>query len=90
MWLKLVIVILFVALLASLFTSLAFLFKDRGQEREGVSRAWNALTVRLLLAGLLILALVYGVFTGQLGSNAPWDQRYEKKLSPQSTDPIDK
>ena len=70
MWLKVVIVLLFVALVISLFSSLAFLMKDRGNDSR---RTWNALSVRLVLAGLLIALLVYGVFTGQLRSNAPWD-----------------
>ena len=82
MWLKIVIVVLFIALVISLFSGLAFLFQDREKENEGKTRVWNALTIRLILAGLLIAALVYGVFTGQLGSNAPWDARYEQKLQP--------
>lgn len=81
MWLKVVIVILFIGLLISLFTSLSFLFKDRTRQQAS-HRTWNALTVRLVLAGALLAVLFYGVFTGQLGSNAPWDARYEKKLTP--------
>jgi NADH:ubiquinone oxidoreductase subunit 6 (subunit J) len=73
MWLKAIIVILFVGLVISLFSSLAFLFKDREAEQRPRSRTWNALTVRLLLTSVLIALLIYGVYTGQLGSNAPWD-----------------
>lgn len=69
MWLKIVIVVLFVALLVSLFSGLAFLMKDKGTSL----RTWNSLTVRLILAALLMGFLFYGVFTGQLGSRAPWD-----------------
>ncbi|MEE8057425.1 MAG: DUF2909 domain-containing protein [Pseudomonadales bacterium] len=79
MWLKVVIVILFVGLVISLLSGLAFLMKDRGTSSR---RTWNALSVRLVLAGLLIGFLFYGVFTGQLGSNAPWDARYADKLTP--------
>lgn len=82
MWIKVVIVCLFIALVISLFTSLAFLLKDREREDLHKSRTWNALTVRLVLAGLLIGFLFYGVFTGQLGSKAPWDQRYAKDIVP--------
>ncbi|MGK0499773.1 MAG: hypothetical protein ACJAYG_001418 [Oceanicoccus sp.] len=83
MWLKVVIVTLFIALVISLFTGFTFLFKDRGTNSR---RTWNALSVRLILTGLLISFLFYGVFTGQLGSNAPWDARYQDKLSaPEST-----
>ena len=72
MWLKAVIVILFIALVISLFSGLGFMFKDRGLENPS-HRTWNALSVRLSLTVLLISFLFYGVFTGQLGSNAPWD-----------------
>lgn len=69
MWLKVVIIVLFIALLVSLFSGLAFLLKDQGT----TFRTWNSLTVRLCLAALLIGFLIYGVYTGQLGSRAPWD-----------------
>lgn len=72
MWLKIVIMILFVALVISLFSGLFFLLKDQGK----TMRTWNSLGVRLILATLLMGFLFYGVYTGQLGSNAPWDQRY--------------
>lgn len=81
MWLKVVIVLLFVALVASLFTSLGFLLKDREADSTTKRRAWNALTVRLILVSLMMAAIFYGVFTGQLGSHAPWDARYEKELT---------
>ncbi|MEH6557683.1 MAG: DUF2909 domain-containing protein [Oceanicoccus sp.] len=80
MWLKVIIVVLFVALVVSLFTGLAFLFQDR--EQEGKSRRlWNSLTVRLALTALLVGFLIYGVFTGQLGSNAPWDARHQTEAT---------
>jgi ABC-type lipoprotein release transport system permease subunit len=72
MWLKIVIVALFIALVISLFSSLAFLIKDRGT----TMRTWQTLGVRLVLAALLMGFLVYGLATGQLGSHAPWDERY--------------
>ena len=71
MWLKILIIILFIALVISLFTGLNFLIKDQGSTR----RTWHALGVRLGLAALLMGLLFYGVYTGQLGSNAPWDMR---------------
>jgi hypothetical protein len=86
MWLKAIIVILFIGLVISLFTSLTFLIKDRAARNVESYRTWNALSVRLVLAALLIAFLFYGVFTGKLGSNAPWDARYEKKLSPVNAD----
>ena len=87
MWLKVVIVILFIALVISLFTGFAFLIKDRTADTQS-NRTWNALSVRLILATLLIGFLFYGVYTGQLGSNAPWDARYEKELSPPATESL--
>jgi hypothetical protein len=71
MWLKVIIVLLFIALLASLFSGYVFLLKDKGT----TYRTWNSLGVRLVLAVLLMGFLIYGVYTGQLGSKAPWDAR---------------
>lgn len=69
MWIKLIIVLLFIALVVSLFSGYIFLLKDKGTTR----RTWNSLSVRLILAALLMGFLIYGVYTGQLGSKAPWD-----------------
>jgi succinate dehydrogenase hydrophobic anchor subunit len=69
MWLKVVIVLLFLALVASLTSGLWYLIKDQGKTR----RTWYALSVRLVLAAALIGFLIYGLRSGQLGSHAPWD-----------------
>lgn len=69
MWIKVVIVLLFIALVASLFSSYVFLLKDKGT----TYRTWHSLSVRLILAALLMGFLIYGLYTGQLGSKAPWD-----------------
>lgn len=76
MWLKVIIIVLFIMLVISLMTSFAFLIKDQGT----TMRTWNSLTVRVVLVVLLLGFVFYGVFTGELGSNAPWDARYETKL----------
>jgi hypothetical protein len=78
MWIKIIIVFLFVALLISLSSGFVFLMKDRGNTR----RTWYALSVRLLLATLLMGFLIFGIYTGRLGSNAPWDARH---LAPDNT-----
>lgn len=69
MWLKLAILLVFFALVASLFIGFIFLIKDNNKSR----RLWNSLSVRLSLAGILIALLIYGIYTGQLSSHAPWD-----------------
>ena len=71
MWLKIVIIVLFIGLLISLGSGLVFLAKDKGSTR----RTWNSLSVRLVLAALLMGFLIYGVMSGKLGSKAPWDAR---------------
>ena len=76
MWLKIIIVVLFVALIISLFNGFFALMKDQGS----TMRTWNSLTVRLVLAVLLMACVFYGVYTGQLGSKAPWDARYVEKI----------
>jgi len=74
MWLKVVIVVLFIGLVISLFSGLFFLIQDQGK----TMRTWQSLSVRLALAVLLMGFIVYGFYTGQLGSKAPWDQRHIK------------
>jgi hypothetical protein len=80
MWLKVIIVFLFIALLVSLTSGFVFLMKDQGSTR----RTWHSLTVRLVLAALLMGFLIFGVYTGRLGSNAPWDARH---FQPEQTVP---
>ncbi|MBB5187907.1 MULTISPECIES: DUF2909 domain-containing protein [Zhongshania] len=72
MWLKVVIVVLFIGLVISLFSGLFFLIQDQGK----TMRTWQSLSVRLVIAVLLMSFIVYGFYTGQLGSKAPWDQRH--------------
>lgn len=69
--LKIIIVILVLALLASLGSGLYFLMTDQGNIKK--RRLFNSLAVRLSLAIGLILVIVYGVATGQLGHRNPWD-----------------
>ena len=72
MWLKIVIVVLFIGLVISLFSGLFFLIQDQGK----TMRTWQSLSVRLIIAVLLMSFIVYGFYTGQLGSKAPWAQRH--------------
>lgn len=68
MWLKLTILLLLAALAVSLFSGLFFLMKDTGDQ----GRLVTALTVRIALTVAVVLLLVYGFWSGQLGWNAPW------------------
>lgn len=68
MWLKPAIVVVFLALLVSLFSGLFFLVKDQGKTK----RTLYSLGVRVSLAIILLGLISYGVLTGQLRSKAPW------------------
>ena len=89
MFLKSIIVILLIAILVSLFSGLRFLVKDMGNSNN---RVFHSLVVRVTLAVLLVGTIAYGFFSGQLGSNAPWDKQLrhpssEKTGQPNSTSP---
>lgn len=71
MLLKLIVLLLLIAMIASLFSGFYFLVKDRSDSRK---RLLVALGVRISLATALIGTLAYGIMSGQLGSKAPWDQ----------------
>lgn len=73
MWLKLIIVVLFVLVLASLTSGLWFIIKDLSASNS--KRTLYALGIRITLAATLLGAIAYGLHTGQLGSRAPWDVR---------------
>lgn len=68
MWLKSIIVILFVAILISLGASIVYLLQDKGYQ----DRTRKALGVRIILAALLLACVVYGVWSGQLNISSPW------------------
>jgi hypothetical protein len=71
MLLKLLIVILFVAVLASLTGGLVFLLKD--MEVPDSKRALYALGIRVALAAALMGTIAYGIQSGQLKNKTPWD-----------------
>ncbi len=80
MLLKTIIVLLFIAVVISLFSGLGFLVKDLGNSKR---RLLYALGLRISLAILLMGTVVYGAYTGQLSSKAPWD----RQLHPEATTP---
>jgi hypothetical protein len=69
---KVVIIALLVGVVVSLFSGLAFLFKDSDQPDS--RRTLYLLGIRVALAAALLLTIGYGLRTGQLqlGANAPW------------------
>ena len=78
--LKAIIVVLLVAIILSLGSGAVFFFKDQGEGK----RTLYALGVRITLAILLIICLVYGVLTGQLSLNAPWHNQGTSSGAPAS------
>jgi hypothetical protein len=71
MWIKVIIVLLFIANIAALGTAFYTLMLDQGR---GGKRTANLLLLRVSLAGLLLLFVIYGVWSGDLGIAAPWHE----------------
>lgn len=71
MALKIIVFFLLIAMITSLFSGFYFLVNDKGNSRK---RLLIALGVRISIATALIGTLTYGIMTGQLGSQAPWDR----------------
>jgi hypothetical protein len=72
MFLKFLLVVLLLALLVSLGTGFYFLIVDQGDIRK--RRLFHSLGIRLSLAVALMVVLVYGVSSGKLKSQAPWER----------------
>ena len=66
--LKATIVVMLLATLVSLFSGLAFLIKDDGQQRRVV----NLLTIRIGLSAITLALISWGFISGALTSQAPW------------------
>ncbi|MCV6591158.1 MAG: DUF2909 domain-containing protein [Marinobacterium sp.] len=67
---KLLLLVLFLGAVISLFSGLFFLIRDRGQS----FRLVNSLYLRVGFCVALLLILVWGFYSGELGSSAPWLQ----------------
>ena len=78
MLLKTIIVVLFVGVVISLFSGLNFLVKDLGSPKK---RLLYSLGLRVSLAALLLATIIYGAYTGQLSSTAPWDRQLHPDIS---------
>ncbi len=81
MLLKVIIVLLFIAVVASLSSALVFLMQDVGDQRK---RTLYALGIRVTLATALIGCIAWGIYSGQITSRAPWDQQlHPERVAPQ-------
>lgn len=69
--LKFLIVVLMILLVVSLGSSLVFLMIDQGDKAK--RRTLHSLGVRVGIAMGLMGLIIYGVATGQLGHQNPWD-----------------
>lgn len=67
MLLKIAIVLMLLLIVASLFSALFYLVKDKGTGE----RTAKALTVRIALSLTLFLLLMLGYYTGVIGQPAP-------------------
>lgn len=69
--LKTLIILLMLALVISLGSGLYFLMVDQGNLEK--KRLFTSLGIRLGLATTLIITIIFGVATGRLGNQNPWD-----------------
>ena len=69
--LKTLIILLMLALVISLGSGLYFLMVDQGNLEK--KRLFTSLGIRLGLATALIITIIFGGATGQLGNRNPWD-----------------
>lgn len=69
--LKAAIIVLMLALLASLGSGFYYLMIDQGDGRK--RRTFHSLGIRLAIAFVLMVLIAYGVATGQIGHRTPWD-----------------
>jgi len=80
--LKAAIVLLMLALVASLGSGFYFLMMDQGDKNK--RRTFHSLGVRLGLAASLMGLIIYGVASGQLGNRTPWDAGPRPQTSQES------
>lgn len=67
LFVKFIVVILLLFVMASLFTGLVFLVKDKGK----TNRTVNALTIRIVLSLVVIVFIIVASATGLLKTNLP-------------------
>lgn len=69
MWTKVIILILFIGNIVALGIAFYTLLVDQGKANKRTSRM---LFIRVSLAALLLVAVVYGGWSGDLRMSAPW------------------
>jgi uncharacterized membrane protein len=69
--LKAAIIVMMLALIASLGSGFYYLMLDQGDASK--RRTFHSLGVRVSIAITLMALIAYGVATGQLGHMTPWD-----------------
>ena len=69
--LKAAIIVLMLALLASQGSGFYYLMIDQGDGKK--RRTFQSLGIRLAFAFVLMILIAYGVATGQIGHQNPWD-----------------
>ncbi len=69
MWLKVTIIVLFVAMLLSLSSAFRFLMKDQNKDRR---RTQTLLGIRVAIAVSIIGLIIYGLVTGTLSYTDPF------------------
>ncbi|CAA0114964.1 Uncharacterised protein [Halioglobus japonicus] len=69
--LKAAIIVLMLALVASLGRGFYYLMVDQGDGKK--RRTFQSLGIRLAIALVLMVLIAYGVATGQIGHQNPWD-----------------
>jgi len=72
--LKVILVLLLIAMLASLTGALKSLFKNAGKPDQTATYKWLAIRVSIAFAIIIVIAI--GFFTGELSIGAPWSGQY--------------
>lgn len=70
--LKTAIIVLLIAIIITLAVGYYFFFHDKGRSK----RVLYALGVRVTLALILLLLVVYGLVTGELNLQTPWNPHW--------------
>lgn len=63
---KFIVLVFVVLILASLFSALYFVFKDKGQSDRAVKALTVRITLSIILFALLMLGFRFGFITGRL------------------------